>query len=165
MKPLPHQDSIHLQAAIGWLELDNHLEANEELEKIQPILRAHPLVLRVRWDVYAKAKRWDGALEISRTLTEMLPEDVTAWRLHANTLYLAEQTQAAYDLAKTKLEQFATDWCLPYNLACYACQLGKMDEAKSWLHKAMELGNADEVRLNALDDPDLGPLRKVSGLV
>src|SRR5262245_61031236 len=33
LKGLPHPDQLHLQAAIGWLELGNHVEANEELEK------------------------------------------------------------------------------------------------------------------------------------
>ena len=31
MKPLSQADAIHLEAAQGWLELGNHVEANEEL--------------------------------------------------------------------------------------------------------------------------------------
>jgi hypothetical protein len=34
--PIEPPDSLHLLAAQGWLELGNHLEANEELEKITP---------------------------------------------------------------------------------------------------------------------------------
>jgi hypothetical protein len=51
-KPLEPPDSIHLQAAQGWLELGDHIEASEELEKITPQLRAHPDVLKARWEVY-----------------------------------------------------------------------------------------------------------------
>jgi hypothetical protein len=36
MKHLQPPNSHHLQAAIGWLELGNHKEANEELEKVAP---------------------------------------------------------------------------------------------------------------------------------
>lgn len=36
MKPLEHPDLHHLRAAVGWLELGKHIEANEELEKITP---------------------------------------------------------------------------------------------------------------------------------
>jgi len=36
-------DRHHLQAAEGWLELGNHLEANEEPEKITPQLAHDPL--------------------------------------------------------------------------------------------------------------------------
>jgi hypothetical protein len=58
MTELKHPDTLHLQAARGWLELGNHLEANEELEKITASLRAHPAVLEVRWRIYAKAEKW-----------------------------------------------------------------------------------------------------------
>ncbi len=50
MKPLEPPDSLHLQAAQDWLELGNHIEANEELEKSTPQLCAHPMVLAVRWE-------------------------------------------------------------------------------------------------------------------
>jgi hypothetical protein len=42
VQSLTPPDSYHLEAAQGWLELGNHLEANEELEKISPALRIHP---------------------------------------------------------------------------------------------------------------------------
>jgi predicted Zn-dependent protease len=79
MKPLPHPDNKHLEAAEGWLELGNWKEANEELENITPQLRAHPFVLEVRYQIYAKAKKWEGAVEIARTLSEMLPNN--SWGL------------------------------------------------------------------------------------
>src|ERR1035438_2514329 len=34
MKPLEPPDSLHLQAAQGWLELGNHVEADAELDNI-----------------------------------------------------------------------------------------------------------------------------------
>ena len=64
----------HLEAAEGWLELGNWREANEELENITTELRVHPFVLEVRYKIYCEAKRWDEAVEIARTLTEMLPD-------------------------------------------------------------------------------------------
>jgi hypothetical protein len=48
MKPIEPHDQRHLEAAEGWIELGNHLEANEELENITPEHRAHPAVLEVR---------------------------------------------------------------------------------------------------------------------
>jgi hypothetical protein len=47
-----------------------------------------------------------------------------------------------------------------YNLACYECQLGRLEQAKGWLEKAFALGDAREMKLAALDDPDLEPLWK-----
>jgi hypothetical protein len=57
---------IHcLNAAEGWLELGNHLEADNELDNITPEFRAHPIVLQMRWRVYSQAKKWDRCVEIA----------------------------------------------------------------------------------------------------
>jgi uncharacterized protein HemY len=64
-------DQRLLAVAERWLELGDHLQANEELENISPLLRAHPDVLKLRWQIYAKESRWDACLEIARTLTQM----------------------------------------------------------------------------------------------
>jgi hypothetical protein len=45
-----------------------------------------------------------------------------------------------------------------YNLACYSCQLGNLKEAMQWLEKAIDLAGKKDIRLMALDDPDLEPL-------
>ncbi|MCI0351424.1 MAG: hypothetical protein L0Z53_18530 [Acidobacteriales bacterium] len=58
MQPLLTDDTRHLEAAQGWLDLGNWQEANEELEKITPTLRAHPDILELRCRIYAAAKRW-----------------------------------------------------------------------------------------------------------
>ena len=42
IKSLPFEDQRCLEAAQGWFELGNHLEANEELENITAENRAHP---------------------------------------------------------------------------------------------------------------------------
>jgi hypothetical protein len=63
-------DSHHLSAAIGWLELGNHGEANEELEKISPALRTHPEVLRVRWAIYYLVQNWDACFEIASAMVK-----------------------------------------------------------------------------------------------
>jgi Tfp pilus assembly protein PilF len=57
MKPLEPPDSLHLQAAQGWLELGNHAEAEAELDNITASSREHPDVINVRWGIYAAAKK------------------------------------------------------------------------------------------------------------
>lgn len=157
-KPLDHPDTLHLTAAEGWLELGNLVEANEELEKITPQLRAYPAVLDVRWHISVKAKQWEMAEEISGALIQILPKDPNAWRAHANTFYFAGRYQEAYELAKGKVKAFPKDWPLNYDLACYCCRLGKVEEARNWFHRAIDLGNAKAITLRALGDPDLEPL-------
>ena len=50
-----------LEAADGWLGLDNHFEAGEELARIAPRFQAHPEVLRLRCRVYVAAEKWEMA--------------------------------------------------------------------------------------------------------
>ena len=52
---------------------------------------------------------------------------------------------------------------IPYNLACYACQLGNLKEARQSLEKAFALGDSKQLKLMALDDPNLEPLWKEIG--
>jgi hypothetical protein len=43
-------------------------------------------------------------------------------------------------------------------LSCYACQLQHLEEARTWLHRALKLSNKDKMKEMALGDPDLQPL-------
>jgi len=77
--PLQPPDSMHLEAAQGWLELGNHEEANEELELIDAPLRSHPDVLEVRWGIYAKVENWELCENIGPALVKLAPERTTGW--------------------------------------------------------------------------------------
>jgi predicted Zn-dependent protease len=164
IKPLQPPDSIHLSAAEGWLELGDWLEANEELELITPTMRAHPDVLEVRWEIYAKAEKWEMAAEVARGLSKMLPEDSWVFIHHAFALHRLKRTKEAYAVLIPVVDKFP-DFLIRYNLACYCCQLGKLKESKQWLKKAIEVAGKKEIRLMALDDPDLEPLWSQIGLI
>jgi hypothetical protein len=79
-------DCTHLEAAKGWCELHAFLEANEELEKITPQMRAHPDVLEVRWQSYANLEKWDGALDIASAIVKMVPQKPEGCIYTASTL-------------------------------------------------------------------------------
>lgn len=74
-------DQFHLKAAQGWLELGNHLEANEELENISPELRAHPDVLKLRLEIYTHAKHWAACIEVAATLFRFVKGREANWQL------------------------------------------------------------------------------------
>jgi hypothetical protein len=63
----------------------------------------------------------------------------------------------------TVVDKFPKEYIIRYNLACYACQLGNLKEARHWLKKAIDLAGTKEVELMALHDPDLEPLWKEIG--
>ena len=153
--PLEPPDLHHLRAAAGWIELGRHIEANDELEKITAQLRAHPDVLKVRWRVYAKAERWDACFEIARALTEMEPEKPGGWIDHAQSLHRLNRTQEAYDLLASVVSRFPDQTTMFYHLAVYGCHLQRLREAGTWLMRAFEIGDAKQIKLKALHDPDL----------
>jgi len=158
MTPFEPPDSHHLMAARGWLELGNSLEARAELEKIAPRFKAHPLVVIVRWDICAKAEKWDDALPWAESLMKLLPGEPQAWINLSFTLHELDRTPEARDHLLPAVKKFQKHWTIPNNLACYESQLGELGQAKKWLKRAFKIGGARRMRLLALEDPDLQPL-------
>lgn len=156
--PLSPPDSHHLMAAQGWLELGNHLEASAELEEIAPLLRGHPSVLDLRWQIYADARRWEAAVEIASTLVQQLPDNAGFWIHRSFALHELKRTREARDLLLPAVTRFPAEEAIRYNLACYECQLGNLPESKRWLDETFALNDSKQVKLDALNDPDLEPL-------
>jgi tetratricopeptide (TPR) repeat protein len=163
MTPLEPPDAFHVRAAEGWLELGNHVEANEELERVTPELRTHPDVLKIRWKVYAEAEKWLAALDIATALVQAAPDDPDGWIGRSFSLHELKRTAEARDYLLPAVDKFPKISVMRYNLACYECQLGSLQKAKDWLSKAFELGDAKAIKQMALDDRDLEPLWKEIG--
>jgi len=163
MKPLEPSDAFPLQAAQGWLELGNHVEAAKELEDLAPGLANHPAVLKVRWGIYAAAKQWDEALETAAALTQLEPDEPHGWVHRSYALHELKHTAEARDNLLRVLDKFPIRATMRYNLACYECQLGRFEQAKLWLEKAFALGDAKAMKEAALEDKDLEPLWKEIG--
>ena len=152
------KDRYHIQAAQGWLELGNHLEAEAELEGVSTALKEHPDVLESRWGIGAKVRNWNACVEIGEALTRLAPERVVSWIHHAYALHELKRTEEAWLALEPARKRFPNEPTIPYNLACYACQLGRLAEARALLKQACAIGNASEWKSQALEDPDLAPL-------
>jgi len=100
------EDQTHILAAQGWLKLGSYLEANNALDEVTAALRAHPDVLRLRWRVYAMARKWDGALAIGKTLSEHEPEEEYSWLCHAAALHGMGETYEAYQILVAAIDEF-----------------------------------------------------------
>lgn len=157
VQPLTPPDSHHLLAAQGWIELGNYSEANEELEKISPPLRVHPDVLEIRCQVYSHAKKWDACVNVASALVKLAPERSSGWIQRSFDLHELKRTQAAFDNLLPVAKKFPGLWVVPYNLACYCSQLGRVDDAKYWFKKAVLIDDK-AVQRAGIDDPDLKPL-------
>ncbi len=164
MNSLGPPDSHYLRAAEGWLELGHPDEACRELEKISAHFQAHSDVLEIQWQVAARAKKWEACAQLGKSLIKLEPGRVSGWIYRAYGLRRAMGggLQAAWDALFPAVERFPDVDVVPFNLACYAAQLGRIPEARDWLHRASEIakkaGHLKHLRLKALAEPDLEPL-------
>jgi len=68
--PLEPPDLQHWQGAVGYVELQMFEDADDEVEKIDPLARASPEVLAVRIAVYHGLQKWELMREIARRLVD-----------------------------------------------------------------------------------------------
>lgn len=156
-------DKRHLDAAEGWLELGNHLEAKEELELLPPQLRTYPEVLVLRHKIYSAEKKWDLAAEAATALCERMPDYAFGFIRLAHSLHELKRTREAREVLMAVVDRFADEFIIAYNLACYECQLGNLTGARDWLKKAIDMGDREKIMPIALEDADLEPLwREIS---
>lgn len=160
MHPIQPPDTFHLSAAVGWLELGNPGEARLELDRVALPLQTRPEVLEVRWQVEAAAQQWGKCREVAQNLLQNAPERPAGWIFHAYALRRAPGggLQSASDALLPAAEKFPQEPIIPYNLACYACQMGNLAEAWKWLGQALAIGEPRQIKAMALNDPDLTPL-------
>lgn len=144
------------QAATGFVELQMFDDANEELEKIDPFNRAAPEVLAVRLAIYHGLKKWELMQQIAKRLHEFQPDNVE-WTISlAYATRRADSIEAAKEVLLNAEPKFPNEPAIRYNLACYFCQIGDIQNAKNYLKKAFE--RDPNCRMTALEDEDLKPL-------
>src|SRR6266496_3130783 len=154
--PLEPPDLQHWQAAVGYVELGMFADANSELEKIDPFLRAAPEILALRIEIYRGLQKWDLMTELTRRLVEFEPDN-PQWPVSlAYATRRGNSIEAAKEILLSGEAKFPNEAVIKYNLACYCCQLAEIEDAKNYLKKAFEIDSS--WRLKALDDEDLRPL-------
>ena len=160
MQPIEPPDSHHLSAALGWLGLGTAKEAHAELAKVSAANRNHPATLEVHWMVHAHEKDWARALETAQAELVAVPDDAAGWLHRAYALRRVKKggLPQAWDALLPAAAKFPDEPVIPFNLACYACQMQQPDLAREWLHRAIATGKKDAIKKMALADEDLKPL-------
>ncbi len=153
-------DTHHLSSAIGWLELGNAAEALSELEQISPAAKNAAATLEVRWKILAAQQRWEEAVMVAREHVRIAPDETGGWINRSFALHELRRTAEARAELLPAAAQFLEEPIVPYNLACYACQLDDMEAAKRWFDEAVKRGGKKKIKALALDDPDLAPLKE-----
>jgi predicted Zn-dependent protease len=169
MTDLNINDRRHLSAAQGWIELGLHAEAEKELWQISPAYRQHPEFLEQHWHILAHRERWSDCLVVAKMILGQDTENAMGHIQLSESLLNIEGVQMAYDALRPAAEKITDSITIFYNLSCYACELGKIDEARKWLAKTFAEAKDSEYdgfyqRL-AADDFQLKPLwSEISGI-
>jgi predicted Zn-dependent protease len=160
MNKLEPPDTHCFLAAMGWLELGNAAEAKAELAQVSAEQQEHPDVLEVRWSLAAEQKCWEEALEIARALLRRAPKRSSGWLHQAYALRRVPDgsVQKAWEALLPASNKFPKELTIPFNLACYACQMGQLVAAREWLLRAVAIGGKEKVIGMALNDSDVAPL-------
>jgi Flp pilus assembly protein TadD len=161
MRPLEPPDTHTLSAAVGWLELGNPAEAKAELARISAAAQGHPDVLEVGWLIRAEEQDWNAALAVARRIVEVDPDRPSGWLHRAYALRRADGggLPAAWEALRPAHDKFPREPVIAFNLACYACQMGQLAEARAWLQRAVKAGGKNRILAMALRDADLAPLQ------
>jgi Tfp pilus assembly protein PilF len=154
--PLESPDKEFFKAAVGYSELGMFVEANEQLENIDSFTRLGPEVLALRVEIYRRLRKRDLMQEIAQRLHECFPRDVQWVISYAYATRRAESVNAARNILINAMPKFPREAIIYYNLACYDCQLNRIESAKQYLKQAFRID--PNWRLQALEDEDLKPL-------
>jgi tetratricopeptide (TPR) repeat protein len=140
------------------MDLGNAGEAGRELDRVSSRQRSHPDVLELRWSVCAAERDWAGALAAAEQLVALAPERLSGWIHRSFSLHELRRTREARDQLLPAAARFPKEGTIPYNLACYDCQLGRLAAAREWLALALAMGPREDVLALARKDADLKPI-------
>jgi len=94
--------------------------------------------------------------EIAKRLNEFEPNEVQWVVSYAFATRRAVSIEVAKEILLKSVSKFPREATILFNLACYDCQLGRLDSAKAYLRRAFEID--PQWRIQALEDEDLKPL-------
>jgi tetratricopeptide (TPR) repeat protein len=146
------EEQRHVTAAQGFVELGMFLDADAELDRVDPICRQLPEVLGVRARIYGALKKWELLATVTKRLWASTNEP--AWLAElANALRQSGAIESAKAVLLSAVEEHPGNALFQFQLACYECQLGELEVAKARLTHAFKLDPS--LRARALDDRDL----------
>jgi Flp pilus assembly protein TadD len=153
---LPDAVLWRLQRCDGYLDLKMRDKARSELERIHAPYDHCDLFLEAELRLAMEDSRWCDATKIAHTLKERRPTEPMFCVQLAYATRRAESLESARDILIEALKRFPKIAVIPFNLACYECQLGRHEKAMDYLAKAFQLDAAFHDQ--ALEDEDLKPL-------
>lgn len=147
----------HLAYALGFLQLGLHADAHAELAALPPEIAATAPALRVRLELAMAEEEWDRVIALAPDLVALDSAEERPWVAWAYALRELKRINEAQEILLAGVRMIGEPSPLvEYNLACYACLLGELEEAKQLL--AHVYARDKSWRAVAREDPDLAAL-------
>ena len=146
-----------LVAAVGFAELSLFQDAVQELETLPDKLKETTVVLATWLEVYQRWQKWSEASSVAMRLAEMEPGESNWPVALAYAVRRSRGLVFAQEILVPAGEKFPDCATIHFNLACYAAQLGNLDEARVHLRRAIQLDEGFAAQ--AKTDPDLKPIQ------
>ena len=122
--PLEPENERLLVAAQGFLELGLPMDANNEIEAIDPEVRHLPEVLAVRVGIYRALMKWELMQVVAKQLVIHDPDEPQWTVSWAYATRRAESIEQARIILVNAIERMPDVAIFHYDLACYICQFG-----------------------------------------
>ncbi len=147
----------HLSYTLGYLQLELVDEAREELSALSAEFLATPPALAVRLEVAMADNAWDEVIALAPDLVGHDASQERPWVAWAYALRERERVADAQETltAGARLIEDPSP-LVNYNLACYACLLGDIKEARRLLRSVFAQDKS--WREVAREDSDLARL-------
>jgi tetratricopeptide (TPR) repeat protein len=145
-----------LRAAQGYYELGMLEEAWDEVLSIEPTHQDERSVLHVKLLLQLKSGQWDMALETSRCLCEIDPDDYMGYIHAAYCLHEMGKTLEARQLLMAGPRSLREKAVYYYNIGCYEVTLGRLEKGRRNLEQSFEIDR--HLVAVARQDPDLADL-------
>ena len=146
-----------LSHAQGYLGLGLVEEAAAELAAL-PLPESDSIAaLSLRAFVLQAQEQWLLLQAVTATLTTRQPEEAGWWVMWAYATRRAQSLEAAEAILREAEMRHPEEATIQFNLGCYACQRGRLEEARRRVDRAIALDAS--FRAQADTDEDLAPLR------
>jgi tetratricopeptide (TPR) repeat protein len=128
-----------LEAALGYLDLGMAAEAITEMGEITEADQEQTAVQAVWLEIWQRGEAWPEVMSVAQKMTIRDPREVQWWLSLAYAMRRAESLAAAEGLLQRVRTDFPDEPILLYNLGCYACVQGRIEEAEELVRRALVL--------------------------
>jgi hypothetical protein len=112
-----------LEVAEGWLQLGNYAEAMDTLDNLDPEIRAHYTVLKLRCKIYRMEKRWRELSLLASSCASRFPNVCAFWVEWAWAYYHQGDYAHAFVRLHRQLDRFPDSARLVITVDCASFRL------------------------------------------